>query len=58
MENPAPSKSWGKRLFISFANDAFGTSAELWINLQTVYDLWYARQTHESIPLLPKLKVG
>lgn len=37
--------------------DAFGTSAEFWINLQTVYDLWYARQNHEPIPLLPKLKV-
>lgn len=39
-------------------SDALGTSAELWINLQTLYDLWYARQTHESIPLLPELKVG
>jgi addiction module HigA family antidote len=37
--------------------DAFGTSAEFWINLQTVYDLWYARQNHESVPLLPELKV-
>lgn len=37
--------------------DVFGTSAEFWINLQTVYDLWYARQNHESIPLLPELKV-
>lgn len=37
--------------------DALGTSAEFWINLQTAYDLWYARQNHASIPLLPELKV-
>ena len=37
--------------------DAFGTSAQFWVNLQSAYDLWYAKQTHESIPLLPVLKV-
>jgi antitoxin HigA-1 len=37
--------------------DAFGTSPEFWINLQTVYDLWHAKQSHESIPLLPELKI-
>lgn len=36
--------------------DAVGTSAEFWLNLQNRYDLWYARQHHESIPLLPELK--
>ena len=37
--------------------DAFGTSAELWLNLQARYDLWIAKQNHEEIPLLPELKV-
>lgn len=37
--------------------DAFGTSPEFWINLQAIYDLWYARRNHESIPQLPQLKV-
>lgn len=37
--------------------DAFGTSPEFWINLQTVYDLWFARQNHHPIPLLKELKV-
>lgn len=36
--------------------DAFGTSAEFWINLQTVYDLWHAKRAHATIPLLPELK--
>ena len=25
--------------------EAFGTSAELWVNLQTQYDMWQARDT-------------
>ena len=37
--------------------DALGTSAEFWLNLQTRYDLWLAKQKHEPIPLLPDLKV-
>ena len=37
--------------------DSLGTSAEFWLNLQNRYDLWYARQGHEKIPLLPVLKV-
>jgi addiction module HigA family antidote len=28
--------------------DAFGTSAEYWINLQTNYDLWEAQQEHKK----------
>ena len=27
-------------------SDAFGTSAEFWINLQTNHDLWEAQQEH------------
>ena len=37
--------------------DAFGTSAEFWLNLQNHYDLWHARENHAPIPLLPTLKV-
>jgi len=37
--------------------DALGTSAEFWLNLQNRYDLWFARQEHKTIPLLPDLKV-
>lgn len=37
--------------------DALGTSPEFWLNLQTNYDLWFALQNHETIPLLPELKV-
>jgi len=37
--------------------DALGTSAEFWLNLQGRYDLWYAKQERDSIPLLPELKV-
>ncbi|MDH4467404.1 MAG: HigA family addiction module antitoxin [Bacteriovoracaceae bacterium] len=32
---------------LAFA-DAFGTSAEFWINLQTNYDLWEAQQEHKK----------
>lgn len=37
--------------------DAFGTSAEFWLNLQNRYDLWLARKNHHKIPLLQDLKV-
>lgn len=37
--------------------DALGTSPEFWLNLQNRYDLWFALQNHEPIPLLPELKV-
>ena len=36
--------------------DALGTSAELWVNLQSQYDLWYAKQNHKPISILPELK--
>ena len=37
--------------------DTLGTSPEFWLNLQNRYDLWFARQKHERIPLLPELNV-
>ncbi|MBI1860461.1 MAG: HigA family addiction module antidote protein [Deltaproteobacteria bacterium] len=33
-------------------SDALGTSAELWMNLQTNYDLWQAMQEHKKRPKL------
>lgn len=36
--------------------DALGTSPEFWLNLQNRYDLWFALQKHEKIPMLPELK--
>jgi addiction module HigA family antidote len=36
---------------LSFA-DALGTSAELWLNLQRNYDLWWAQQSHKKKPRL------
>ncbi len=38
-------------------SDAFGTSAEFWLNLQSRYDLWMAMQKHQTIPRIPELKV-
>jgi len=38
--------------------DAFGNSPEFWLNLQSSYDLWEARQNHRHIPLLPELKAS
>jgi addiction module HigA family antidote len=38
--------------------DAFGSSAEFWLNLQIAYDLWYAKQDHDPIPILPELKAS
>jgi antitoxin HigA-1 len=32
--------------------DALGTSPQLWMNLQTGYDLWFAQQEHKKVPLL------
>ncbi|MDR3169395.1 MAG: hypothetical protein LBU27_06680 [Candidatus Peribacteria bacterium] len=29
--------------------EAFGTGPELWINLQTMYDLWLAKQNKEEL---------
>ena len=29
-------------------SDAFGTSAEFWLNMQTNYDLWEAQQEHKK----------
>ncbi len=35
--------------------DVFGTSAEMWMNLQANYDLWYAQQSHKKKSPLPKV---
>ncbi len=35
-------------------SDALGTSAELWMNLQTNYELWQAIQDHKKKPKLSK----
>lgn len=37
--------------------DALGTSPEFWLSLQNHYDLWFARQLHQTIPRIPELKV-
>lgn len=29
-------------------SEAFGTSPELWLNMQTQYDLWQASKTHRK----------
>ena len=34
--------------------DAFGTNAEMWMNLQANYDLWQAQQKHEKKTRLTK----
>lgn len=39
---------------LAFA-DALGTDSELWLNLQTIYDLWQAKQRHK--PIKP-IKIG
>ena len=33
-------------------SDALGTSAELWLNLQSSYDLWHAQKKHQKIEKL------
>jgi addiction module HigA family antidote len=35
-------------------SDALGTSAELWMNLQTHYDLWQAVQDHKKRPKISR----
>jgi len=35
--------------------DAFQTSPDFWINLQTKYDLWHAQKKHVSIKPLPEI---
>lgn len=37
-------------------SDAFGTTPEFWLDLQTKHDLWIAIQDRRSIPLLPELE--
>ena len=39
---------------LSFS-DAFGTSPELWMNLQKNHDLWIAQQSHKKKSRLPKV---
>jgi len=36
--------------------DAFGTSAEFWMNLQTQYDLYNELKKHKKIPKIPALR--
>ncbi len=40
---------------LAFA-EAFGITAEFWLNLQRDWDLWHARQTHVAVKLLSKIK--
>ena len=35
--------------------DVFGTSAEMWMNLQSNYDLWNAQQAHKKKSRLSKV---
>jgi addiction module HigA family antidote len=32
--------------------DAFNTSVELWLGLQSDYDLWHAKKAHKKLPSL------
>ena len=36
---------------LSFS-EAFGTSVDLWLNLQAKYDLWFAQKKHKTIARL------
>lgn len=36
--------------------DAFGTSPEFWIHLQTRYDLWHEQKKHKKVNRLPTLR--
>ncbi len=36
-------------------SDALGTSAEMWMNMQTQYDLWHAIRDHRRRPKLSKV---
>lgn len=34
-------------------SEAFGTTVDFWVNLQSTYDLWAARQKHKAVtPIL------
>ena len=35
--------------------DVFGTSSEFWMNFQSRYDLWIAKQSRKPIARLPQL---
>lgn len=50
----------GKRMIteaiaLDFA-DAFGTSAEFWVNLQNDVDLWEAKKKHKKLKLFPRFR--
>lgn len=47
-------RSVTQAIALDFA-DIFGTSSEFWINLQSHYDLWFARQSRKPIARLPQL---
>lgn len=38
--------------------DAFGTSSEFWLTIQSRYDLWFAKKSHKRVSLLPQLRKG
>ena len=44
-----------KAIALDFA-DAFGTSPEFWINLQSRYDLWFAQKKRKKIPMIPSIR--
>jgi len=35
-------------------SDVFGTTPDLWINMQSAYDLWHALKEHQKKPLLKR----
>lgn len=39
-------------------SDAFGTTPNFWLNLQSRYDLWYALQKHKKVRRIPQLKAA
>lgn len=47
-------RSVTESIALDFA-DAFGTTPEFWINLQSRYDLWIAQQKHKRLRRLPNL---
>lgn len=36
--------------------DAFGTTAQFWLNAQLAVDLWNARRTHRKVKRLPQME--
>ena len=36
-------------------SDALGTSPDLWLNLQSGFDLWHARREHKKLKRLKKI---